>query len=169
MKNLVTVIIMVISSLLSFGQNTIDKDVIFESTKNKDLLYTNAKMFIAENFKSANDVIQLDDKENGVILVKGVVSENIVVSVQSLTYYFSFTMKIMIKDNKYRMVIDNIENTTAPYNYNTVLINNFRGTMTEGIFKSKYEELMLKLSTSIDNIVKAFESSMNKDGINTDW
>jgi hypothetical protein len=168
MKNLVTVIIMVISSLLSFGQNTIDKDVIFESTKNKDLLYTNAKMFIAENFKSANDVIQLDDKENGVILVKGVVSENIVVAVQSLTYYFSFTMKIMIKDNKYRIIIENIENTISPY-YSTLLINNFRGSMKDGIHKSKYEELMLKLSTSIDNIVKTFESSMNKDGVNIDW
>ena len=35
-------------------------------------LYTKAKLWIAENFRSANDVIQLDSPETGTIICKGI-------------------------------------------------------------------------------------------------
>lgn len=66
-----------------------------------DKLYNRAKMAVAEIFKSANDVIQLDDKENGVLIVKG--------SNQcGPNTYVHFTLKIYIKDGKYKVDMTNL-------------------------------------------------------------
>ena len=68
----------------------------------KDVSYPKIKAWIATNFASANDVIQLDDRENGKIIVKG----NTVVLIKSVgllvdtRVYFALT--IDIRDERFR-------------------------------------------------------------------
>jgi|GEM_PF-3190181 len=75
----------------------------------KDELYARAKTYIAYSFKSAQDVIQLDDKDNGKIIAKG--------NFTSFTNqafgmkYFSiieFTFTIDVRDGKFRGIIENL-------------------------------------------------------------
>lgn len=47
------------------------QSIIQMDTLKKDLLFTKAKEWITLNYKSANDVIQLADKESSKIIVKG--------------------------------------------------------------------------------------------------
>ena len=68
------------------------------------VLQGRAKLLVAEAFKSAKDVIQLDDGDAGILIVKG----NIVPVVKaplmgSIDYGFvRFTLKIQVKDGRYK-------------------------------------------------------------------
>lgn len=71
-------------------------------------LHSRAKLWFADTFRSSTNVIQLDDTENGIILGKGSVARKDKSSV--LTWHF--TLKIQMKDGKYKVEIYNID-----YNY----------------------------------------------------
>lgn len=61
-------------------------------------LYNKSKLWFVEAFKSANAVIQLDDKENSTIIGKGYFS----FTHNLQPYEVWFTAKINVKDNRYR-------------------------------------------------------------------
>lgn len=82
-------------------------EVVEVSGKNADQLYTSARMWFAEKFKSANEVLQMDDRENGVIIGKGNISSDeyysagMGIQVQS-NWIVKFTIKVMVKDGRYK-------------------------------------------------------------------
>jgi hypothetical protein len=98
---------------------------VVEQSGTKDQLYTKAKLWIADNFKSAKNVIQTDDKEEGLIVIKALFNYSYQhyftstkkkrkeVETQTLDYpenrNANFTMKIFLKDNKYKFLITDIE------------------------------------------------------------
>ena len=45
--------------------------VQLDTTYKKDVLYKNSKLFFADAFKSAKDVLQYDDREEGKVIGKG--------------------------------------------------------------------------------------------------
>lgn len=55
--------------------------------KNKERAFVNSKIWIAENFVSAKDVIQMEDRESGIIIGKGKYNK------------YGFTFKIKINGN----------------------------------------------------------------------
>lgn len=79
------------------------------TNKTKSQLYSDTKMFIAETWKSAQNVIQDDDKEGGMILVKGISN-----SCESyrfgghFEYTFSYSVKFLFKDRKWKIVVDQV-------------------------------------------------------------
>ena len=80
--------------------------VVLDSTYRKDILYRNAKLFFTDIFKSSKDVIQYDDKEEGKIIAKGVLSTsgkqgNFLVTSYD-TWNLHFSLEIFCKDGKYR-------------------------------------------------------------------
>lgn len=92
-------------------------EVIQVDSITKDLLYYNAKVFFAEVFKSANDVIQMDDKENGVLIGKGftnvyakaVFRDGLIIYLDFTgTVQMWYTIKIQCKDNRYKYDIYDI-------------------------------------------------------------
>ena len=84
--------------------------IIVDSSK-KDMLYGKAKLWFANAFKSANDVVQLDDKDNGIILGKGTIIKNEMTGLQSVKKTWKFTVKIQVKDGKYKAEIYDIDYT----------------------------------------------------------
>lgn len=77
---------------------------VVECDATKDQLYSRSKVFFAEFFKSAQDVIQLDDKETGTVLGKGFSNINIGLGITRMY----FTIKIQAKEKRYRYSIENI-------------------------------------------------------------
>ena len=57
--------------------------------KTKLQIYTDTKMFIAEYWKSAQNVIQNDDKDAGVILIKGSTTKFCTFMLNTHTFIFS--------------------------------------------------------------------------------
>jgi hypothetical protein len=80
------------------------EEVVEVSGQSKDELYDKLRRFIALNYNSANNVIQLDDKESGNIIVKGLLSYDI--NWRGVSPYSSpHTLDIKVKDERYKYKI----------------------------------------------------------------
>lgn len=79
--------------------------------KTKDQIYIGAKTWIAETFRSAKAVIEVDSKEDGLIIGNGNIPYPCAGAADCLgagTFKVGFTMKCEIKDAKYRVIFSNI-------------------------------------------------------------
>lgn len=74
-----------------------------------DDIYTAAKIYITEAFRSANDVIQMDDKDNGILIVKGwreqAPQSGFMRTFAGAPYQVHFTMKIQAREGRYKVDI----------------------------------------------------------------
>ncbi|MBI1342132.1 MAG: DUF4468 domain-containing protein [Terrimonas sp.] len=102
-------------SFLSFAQKRESEPleahkIIQADSISKNELYNRAMSWIAETFKSANNVIQLQDKENGKILIKGAIKYDAPAFSPGTNYSgnFFFTLSLEFKDGKYKYDIDNV-------------------------------------------------------------
>jgi len=89
---------------------------IFEAEgKNKSEIFSSINKWIALNYNSAQNVVQLNDKESGTIIVKGIneaMYKNVMKEMYPKNKYmqeyntveFNHTMEINIKDNRYRII-----------------------------------------------------------------
>jgi hypothetical protein len=108
MKNLVFIVLF-ISTFTAFAQPELPidpdtdmiiyKEIVDVDSINKDQLYKNAIAWISIKFKSAKDVIQLDDAVNHRIIAKGNFD---VYAGKKAAGIIKFTLKIDTKDNKYK-------------------------------------------------------------------
>lgn len=87
--------------------------------ESKSDLYASAKVMIAELFNSANDVIQSDDKDNGIIVCKG----NAKIEGMFTTDLMEFTLKVSCKDERYKIDLYNISLTLGYGDKNPILQN----------------------------------------------
>jgi hypothetical protein len=79
-------------------------DIVEVPNKTMADLYLLAKEWIAINYVSANDVIQMDEKEIGKIIVKGIfIHRNM-----GVDYKYHHTLKIETKDGKARITLGDL-------------------------------------------------------------
>lgn len=150
-------------------------------SKTKAQIYTDTKMFISEAWKSAKNVIQNDDKDGGVILVKGISSPKVNVMLSTLEYFYEYTVSFKMKDGKYKVTIDNVycESMSDGRKMNScVLIQPFDGgednctaPVWGGIPKKKSVEVVNALRSELQSIIDSYEKYI-KNPANTassDW
>jgi len=86
--------------------------VVLDSTFTKNVLYKNAKLFYADLFKSAKDILQYDDKEEGKMVGKGNLnlkgSQSFLNNESLETRNIIFTIEIICKDGRYKYKIHDI-------------------------------------------------------------
>ncbi|HMG82439.1 MAG TPA: DUF4468 domain-containing protein [Ferruginibacter sp.] len=86
--------------------------VVLDSSFTKEVLYTNAELFFTDEFKSAINIIQYDNKEQGKIIGKGnlLVQETsaFVATFNNNDFYVNFSLEIFCKDGKYKYRIYDI-------------------------------------------------------------
>jgi hypothetical protein len=83
-------------------------------------LHSRAKQWIATTFKSANAVIQMEDKEEGIIVGKGISKAGHRTTMVYYPFTFGYTIKIYVKDGKYKYSFSDIDyqtTTTVSYAY----------------------------------------------------
>ena len=84
--------------------NVVYEGIITVEGVEKDVLFDRIQEWFVKTYNSANDVIQIKDKENGKIMGKGVFSVN---------YYqrkptISHTISVFVRDGRFKYVIDQI-------------------------------------------------------------
>ncbi|ABW68752.1 DUF4468 domain-containing protein [Desulfosudis oleivorans] len=83
----------------------------------KDQIYKGMKIWVAENFRSAKSVVELDEPEQGLLIGNGVVSYPCkgmgCLSVGE--WRVPFTMRIDVKDNKFRLSFSNLQISAQGY------------------------------------------------------
>lgn len=93
--------------------------MLIDSVKgcDKNCLYGKAKNFMISSFKSAKDVIEMDDKEMGRIVGKGSIKRPVENNFgQVISYdYIHFKITIDVKDSKFRITLTDITHEAGNY------------------------------------------------------
>ena len=168
----------ILIGLTSFGQTDFKWDVKTESLdKNKSELYSQSKLFISEMWKSAKDVIQNDDKEAGIILVKGLSVQNLYYQMNDHRWTFSYTVKFLMKDNRCRVIIDDVYCTgarVAQYEWPHMPVADSypdkKGLRITGVNKKRYSEIMSSLKQDLQTIADSYADYLKKPLVDdSDW
>jgi hypothetical protein len=170
MKNLLLPIVTILFFLKSFAQPT-GKPITFvsietvDSTINKETLYFNGLEWIGKHFTNASKVIQLSDKEAGLILAKGSFSYMAPGYMLSgaENRSISFMLKFSFKNGKYKLELSDFSDellgtiTNGDYEDRSLSKKN-----TQKLWKVAQEETQ----SNIVSILKSIREFMVK---NTDW
>lgn len=157
----------------------------FESSdsldKNKSQIYSATKMFIATTWKSTADVIQNDDKENGLILVRAASIRKVYIMTAEYVYIYKYDVIFRMKDNKYKMTIDNVYCESAFMSnspYHIVKIDPFEGDKcpetgtfkNPGITKKKAIPMMSDFKNELLAIIRGYEYEIKSvSNTGSDW
>ncbi|SOU87108.1 conserved hypothetical protein [Tenacibaculum dicentrarchi] len=158
MKLVFGILTILMTSQITFGQeyNLEEKTVIgvFKMEgKNKSELFSSINKWISINYNSAQNVIQMNDKEAGTIIIKGineVVYKNTMKSLYPKNKYikeysttkFNHLIEINIKENKFRIIYKITEIASEDVGFNNMIFNciNFNGNNEKAI--TEYNEFI---------------------------
>ena len=171
MKN----IILFLSTLLIINSLVAQVDFQWEKidsvNKSKSQIYSDTKMAIAELWRSAQNVIQNDDKEGGMILVKGTSVKSCTYLLNAHYFTFSYTVRFFMKENKFKIQIDNVSmtsHTCGVHTWPTIQpVDNFEGNQNlsakrgNEIFGQLKKDLQSIIDNYIDYIKKPVASNSN--------
>jgi len=131
--------------------------VIEIENKSKQVLYKKAVEWITLNYNSANDVVQLDDKENGEIIGKG----SFRIPLYSINPVINHTITILVKDGRYKYLISDLI-------YNDDQGNKSSFENCSYITKSAKKKLYPKIDEEIKSLIISLEKDM-KTKPTDDW
>ena len=125
---------------------------VVSTNNNKATLWGNLKRWISEEFSSYEYTVDMEDKEEGMILVKISTYENYFLKFHGLYMYMS--LQVEVKDNKYRYKIFNSNYQITRNNlYSTV--NNMPSYLVNTFYK---EDVFASISNSNLNIPITIEN-----------
>lgn len=177
-KHTLIIIVCVLMSINIKAQENFTWEKIDSVSKTKLQIYSDTKMFIAQEFKSANNVIQNDDRESGVILVKGTIVKHLQYNsgLAYCNYYYDFTVTFLMKDYKYKMSINNVycSLTAGSGNLGYGKIQPFEGDFNGNAFsynttKQKAKELMISLKADLQKIVDSYDKFIKTPSKTENW
>ena len=144
----------------------------------KDEIYTKIKKHLAKVFNSLPDVMKLDDKENGIIMVKGIISvpSNATAFKNYRFADVTFSLEINIKDGKYRYVLtDVVQDCNSVINYGNLygccwnhIESEEMKNKSMGCMKSMYKEFREKLAVMLYDTIIRLKNAVNKPA-NSEW
>jgi len=168
--------------LLSDAQTNFRWDVMDSIPKTKSQLYSDTKIFIAKTWKSALSVLQNDDKETGNIIVKGSSIQKENYSMNVFTYIYNYTVTFKMKDNKYKIIIDNVYCESAfpvgQAKFDILKIEPFDGEYVKGkigmltstLPENKAVSMMASLKAELQQIVDGYTNFIKTtSSTNEDW
>jgi hypothetical protein len=168
--------------LFSFGQlidelpkdesgNLYYNEVVQIAGKDRESLYLVAKQFFVDAFKSANDVVQFEDKATGVITGKGFSNVSVKIMGISNVNQMWFTLKIQCKDGRYKCEVYDIYFNSSPDPNNRRVATNYANDIFD---KTKYyrnngkpnsisEQFKDETNRTVKNLFASLRTAMNKE------
>ncbi|MFZ1806390.1 MAG: DUF4468 domain-containing protein [Cyclobacteriaceae bacterium] len=170
MKKIIPVLIflLLLTTIHSLAQETLGEilpleggmvtysDVVSVDQASADELYLRAKKWFVNTYKSANDVIQLDDKESGEIIGKG----NFGIVYYSRDPSIKHTVSIAVKEGRYKYNITDLV-------YSDKQGDNFPIEQFPNGWAGK-KKLYSSIDTNVSAIVLSIEKAM-KSAKKDDW
>ena len=107
--------LLIVSTTTAFSQKPLEFEYVQTFPGfTKDDIYSKVKIWISEYYKSAKNVIELDDKENGVIILHPTSKFNFT-QFTIITTYVDYQCKILIKDSKIKIINNSFINNSIAY------------------------------------------------------
>lgn len=177
MKKLILLLSLLVFSI-SYGnaQTDFKWDRIDSIAKSKEQLYSDTKLFLAEKWNNSKAVIQVDDKAEGIIAIKGTYTYSYMSGVLK-RFVYSYSIKFMFKDGKVRVVIDNVTGQlfAGGTDMGSVLVSDSYPeengkTKTGGVREAHFLEIMAGLKSHIQGIVDLYLQEIKKPSKQgSDW
>jgi hypothetical protein len=130
-------------------------DTISIAGATKNDLYNRAKRWVSKQYNSPKDAVQVDDKEAGEILIKGVFS----VDYYTRSPIIYHTLSISVKDGRYKYYLTDL-NYSDNQNKNFA-IENFPKSW------SGQKKLFSGLNQQVETLINSLVKAMNESG--NDW
>ena len=133
--NLLFGLLLIASLNINAQENLKFEKVIKTDSIGKSLLYATINDWFASTYNSANDVIQMSDKDAGIIIGNGSMSY----SKKGMFYmcysgYLKYTIKVYVKDNRFKVVLTNFNHSVKVGNWPQCAL----GTLTtESVYATK--------------------------------
>lgn len=173
-------IVTVFCSIISFGQSNFQWEKVDSVSKSKSEIYSLTKLYIGEKWKSAQDVIQNDDKEAGVVLVKGASFQEFPFMGGVYVYIYRYTMTFRMKDHRYKVTLDNVYCEDAYMKSSgakVVKLEPFEGEncpetgtfKAPGLPKKKAIIMMGEFKQSLQSLVDSYSSFLKRETKKDDW
>ena len=84
-----------------------------------DQIFTATRMWIAQNFESAKDVIEYESKDDGTLIGNGTIAYpctgGFACRIRAQAWRVAFTMKAEAKDGRFRLTFTNVRLQLPPY------------------------------------------------------
>lgn len=132
----------------------------------QDLIYEGSRQWVAKSFKSANSVIQYQDKSTGSIIGKGNMPFTCTgwTCANGLPYSLDFTFKVDAKDNKARVSFSDL-NIHQSAGYSALL-----GPVNESNRKVVTEEEKTKVKSVLDTTIDSLADDVKKTAtVDKNW
>lgn len=147
-------------ALNKYGGATYKLDTIVESEFKKEFLYSNALGWLSSSFKDSRKVIENKDSDLGEITFKGSTLGYIDVEIKKTkkkstqvptTVRLHFSGKIIVKDNKFRIIFNNLTYSYISDRLTGNLVPSDKTIIKDDEYNAKAFELLDKLNTSLIN------------------
>lgn len=131
-----------------------------DSTITKTELFNRAKAWFVTEYKSANDVIQMEDKEAGVIMGKGFAEADYKANFMAVNYANIYhTVKVYVKDGRYKYEITDLTGKfKAETGFNDIDIDNVIPVYN----KPRKEKIITSANAKMLSIIESLKKGMSK-------
>jgi hypothetical protein len=127
-------------------------------------LYSKAREWVAINFKSAKDVVQLEDATSGKIIAKGLMTSPSygTLGLTNAVHYIKFTTTIDVRPGRYRIVLSDFSNDDAS-NYQVRTGGSLdKPKPSAWVTKRTWEEMKSNCARDSKALLASFQDHMDK-------
>ena len=180
MKNLLLAVMLLCSVSVFAKEYT---EVVQVPDKNADQLYSSAREWFVETFKSAKDVLQMDDPVAGKLIGKGYSAVPIQSGGITVDTKMKYTIKIFVKEGRYKYEITDIrigelaKSTIEDYEFACTYEGAKKALINAGMKKPK-DKMINKVFAAnrinyprfpkeIQRIIESLKTKMK--GVEDDW
>lgn len=134
--------------------------ITVDSSLSKIELFNRAKIWFVNEYKSAKDVIQMEDKDAGVIMGKGIAEVSYVMNFMASNYANIYhTVKVYVKDGKFKYEITGLSGKfKSETGFTEIDIDNIVPEWN----KNRKEKIIVGTNTKMLSIVESLKSGMNR-------
>lgn len=184
MKKVLWLMLFCISVSLS-AQETSEEELSFTKVvqadnKSKSELYPIIKTWVASSFKSARDVIQLDDENNGILVCRGSFDYKCPggINYMYIAGYVTYTLKIQVKDGRYKVDMSKFSHYSTSTKYTEewcmgliTTREKYRDKALYKIYNKAWADVKVKSENEFNTIAEDLEktTSGKKETFEENW
>lgn len=176
---LISLIVLMCANTLAYGQESLTFSKVIEAKGlDKARIYISLKDWMATTYVDCTEVIQVDDKEGGLIIGKASCKYSMgKTSHSSYDGIISYTIKFQIKDERFKaelstFIHDNIDKPKAP-TCKLGLVTNAEEFTNKGMYKSYHnavwKDLQEKCESHSNDIFTVLESRVASAKESDNW
>lgn len=144
------------------------QEVIRVNGTSKDDLYTRAREWFATKFDMAKDVIQMDDRFAGKIIVRSTQVATYRMLLNSIGYRLYYTIIVAVKDNRYRYEITDFAwqayadrgNPNPPMVSEDAFVDNNKFSKGNGEYKGAAKDYLPAVQNAGTSIAQSLKTAM---------